>query len=355
MARQRSLNKDGVDIHSVAKAARVSTATVSRTINGKESVSPKLRKRVWRAIEKLDYVQNSHARSLSSARSKLLGLIISESIGSSFIHLMHHFEDAAFLNGYDLLIGTVNATSRGTDILIRQMIQRGVEGVAVLTNSIEQLPIDPFLRHGIRLILLQPRQTNPQIDAICLDLKDAADRSVQHFAVLGHREIAFVGGHPNSTFPEISSSSFLAAMNKIGLEVRPNRIVRDDCDDLRVLENLLERDTILTAIVCSNDVVALKMLRAIEAKNLEVPGDISIIGFGDVYLARHAHPPLTTIRMSQKDLAMQAIGLLCPVKQHKGYPTKANAINLSLTVRQSTAFPRNSVLNQRFGAIRSIR
>jgi DNA-binding LacI/PurR family transcriptional regulator len=358
MARQHTSRKSGIDIHSVAVAAQVSTATVSRTVNEKASVSTTLKKRVWKAVAELGYIPNSYAKSLSSTHSKLLGLMISESINSYFTHLIRHFEDAAFLQGYDLLIGTVSATSRGTDGLIRQMIQRGVDGVAILTNDMEQHLIDLFLRHGIRVLLLTPNQLRQQIDTVGLDMKHAVNQAVQHLAVLGHRDIAFVHGNLDDVFLEMPSAAFSIAMSKIGIEVRHDRIVEDSRprhDDLSVLQEMLEQPSIPTAIVCSSDIVALKMLKVIYAKGLNVPGDISIIGFGDLYPSRHANPPLTTIQMSQNDLATCAVAQLCGSEiQHKEYRTGTYGIGLNLITRHSTSFPRDSMLNRKLASTRFV-
>lgn len=360
MARQQhSSRKGGIDIHSVAAAARVSTATVSRTVNGKTSVSPILKKRVWTAVAELGYIPNSHAKSLSSTHSSLLGLMISESINSCFTHLIRHFEDAAFQQGYDLLIGTVNATSRGTDVLVHHMIQRCVDGVAILTTDIEQNHIDLFLRHDIRVLLLTPDQLRQQIDTVGLDMKRAVNQAVQHLAVLGHRDIAFVHGNIEDVFLEMPSSAFSIAMKKIGVEVQHDRIVEDSRprhDDFSVLQEMLEQPSIPTAIVCSSDIIALKMLKAVYAKGLDVPGDISIIGFGDLYPARHANPSLTTIQMSQNDLAIRAVALLCGSEiHHKEYRTRTHGIGLNLITRSSTSFPRDSTLNRKSGSTRFVR
>jgi LacI family transcriptional regulator len=364
MARQHRPGKNGIDIHSVAAAARVSTATVSRTVNGKTSVSPVLQKRVWKAVTELGYIPNSHAKSLSSTRSKLLGLMISESANSCFIHLIQHFEDAAFLQGYDLLIGTVNAVSRGTDILVRHMIQRGVDGVAILAADIEEHFIDLFLKHDIRTLLLTSNHFGQQVDAVALDMKNAVNQAVnqavQHLAILGHRDITFIHGHRDDVYLEMPSSAFSIAMSKIGIAVGHDRIIEDSYtrhDDMSILQELLEQRSIPTAIVCSNDIVALKMLKAVYAKGLDVPGDISIIGFGDLYPARHANPSLTTIQMSQNDLAASAVALLCRSEVHqKDYRAAATrGISLNLIVRQSTSFPRDSILNRKLGSTRFVR
>jgi LacI family transcriptional regulator len=348
MATRRTRSRIDANIHSVASAARVSTATVSRTINGKIGVSPDLRERVWKAVKELAYVQAPVARSPGGASGKLLGLMITESVFSSFPHLLQHFEEAAFLQGYDLRIGTVNATNRHMDVLARHMIERGVTGVAILAGAIEQHLIDLFLRHGIRILLLTQSRSGPQIDTICIDTTHSADQAVQHLAVLGHRDIAFAYGQREDGLLELPPAAFSIAMRKIGIEVASNRIVQDSFDgrdELGALQALLRPYTPPTAIVCSSDLVALKTLRAIEATNLRVPNDVSIVGFGDIYLARHANPPLTTVQIPQNDLATYSIDFLRGTEGRSRETRRGwGGIGTNLIVRRSTSFPRNSVM-----------
>jgi LacI family transcriptional regulator len=350
MTMRSSLNKRSINIHSVASAARVSTATVSRTLNGDNSVSPHLRQRVLKAAEELDYVRNSHAISLRSSRSKLLGLLISESICSSFIQLIRHFEDAAYLRGYDLLIGTVGTGSRGTDTLIRRMVERGADGAALLTNNVEQELVDYFARHNVRLLSLgQNREVSKQ-ESVCLDMNIAAHQAVQHLAVLGHREIAFAHRHAPHPFLDIPASAFAAAMERIGAPIGNARIFEDstnEIDDSTALLKWLSNSAPVTAIICSSDEMALKVLKAARDKGLDVPNQLSIIGFGDIYLARHSYPPLTTIQISLSDLAEYIVGRLSGVRSRPIF-SRADDENISLTLisRQTTSFPRFSKLHR---------
>jgi DNA-binding LacI/PurR family transcriptional regulator len=345
MARQGRSQKEGAGIHSVAAAAGVSIATVSRTIHGTAYVSPQLKKRVLQAIEELDYIQNVHASSLRSGSPKLLGLMLSEPIQSAFPQLIHHFEDAAFLQGYAVIIGTVNANRRGTDVLIRQMIQQGVDGVAMLTHSVQQEIIDPFLRNQIRLLCLTPHPPQRDVQILGPDMNQAANHAVQHLAVLGHRDIAFVGSQLEDVFLELPASSFALAMSKIGIRVEQERIVKDSggpAEDLEIIQQLLENSA-PTAIVCASDLLALKTLRAASSRGLNVPGDLSVVGYGDVSESRFSNPPLTTIHLSQYDLATQAVELLCRPQGQKGtYRARDRGIDLSLLVRHSTSFPRHA-------------
>src|SRR5512142_2127210 len=131
-----------MNIREIARRARVSTATVSRTINKIPSVDPQLSKRVWKVIDELGYYPNTQARALVSGRSRIFGLVVSEITNPFFPEIVQVFEDVAVDNGYEiLLVSTVHDPKR-MDMSVRRMIERRVDGVAVMTFGMEDLLLD---------------------------------------------------------------------------------------------------------------------------------------------------------------------------------------------------------------------
>ncbi len=126
------------NIHDVARRARVSIATVSRVVNGISTVDPDLAKRVWKAVEEVGYLPNTQARALVSGRSRILGLIVSEITNPFFPELVQQFENLAVAQGYEVMIGSTSYDATRTEALIRRMLQRNVDGVAVMTFGIEE-------------------------------------------------------------------------------------------------------------------------------------------------------------------------------------------------------------------------
>src|SRR5271170_7583774 len=134
-----------LDIRTVARLANVSIATVSRTINRVSTVNPKMAKRVWEAIEKLDYFPDAQARALVSGKSRLLGLIVSEITNPFFPELIQGFEGVAVENGYEVLIGSTSYNPARMSLCIRRMIERNVEGVAIMTFGIDEPLLDQLV------------------------------------------------------------------------------------------------------------------------------------------------------------------------------------------------------------------
>jgi len=134
----KRIRKTGGDILQVAKRAGVSPATVSRVTNGRASVDRQLAKRVWKAIEELGYSPNPQARALVSGRSRTLGLLISEMTNPFFPELIQSFEDIAGAHDFEVMVGSTNYNLERARIFIRRLVQRRVEGVAVMTFRAEQ-------------------------------------------------------------------------------------------------------------------------------------------------------------------------------------------------------------------------
>src|SRR6202041_2396198 len=183
-----------LDIRTVAKLANVSIATVSRTINRVSTVNPRMAKRVWEAIEKLDYFPNTQARALVSGRSRLLGLIVSEITIPFFPELIQGFEDIAVEHGYEILISSTNHDPKRMSHCIRRMLERKVDGVAVMTFGIEQPLPAQLAERNVPLVFVDAGPEKPGISLLRVDYRHGIRQGVEHLAGLGHRGIAFISG-----------------------------------------------------------------------------------------------------------------------------------------------------------------
>ncbi len=194
-AQRRKRSPSGkLDIRDVAHRAKVSIATVSRTINRVPTVGPELAKRVWKAIEELDYYPNTQARGLVSGRSRLLGLVISEITNPFFPELIQGFEEIAVENGYEILIGSTNYDPDRMNLVIRRMLERKVEGVAVMTFGIEEPLLQQLAARKIPLALVDFELPSPLASTLRVDYGAGLRQAVQHLAALGHRQITFISG-----------------------------------------------------------------------------------------------------------------------------------------------------------------
>src|SRR5215470_11506413 len=167
--RQKKGDKKRLDIRDVAKHARVSIATVSRTINRVSTVDKELTKRVWKAIEELNYFPNTQARALVSGRTRLFGLLISEITNPFFPELIEGFEEIAVAHGYEILIGSTNYDLARMATCIRRMLERHVEGVAVMTFGIEQPLLQELSSRDIPMVFVDTAPSGSLVRALIVD------------------------------------------------------------------------------------------------------------------------------------------------------------------------------------------
>lgn len=336
--------KRRLDIRDVAKHARVSIATVSRTINGVPTVDKQLADRVWKSIDALNYFPNTQARSLVSGRSRLFGLLISEITNPFFPELIQGFEDIAVKNGYEILIGSTSYDLGRMDVCVRRMLERNVEGVAVMTFGIEQPVLDELASRDVPMVYMDSAPATPLGRALTVDYHKGIREGVQHLAALGHRDIGFVSGPLRQRSSELRRSAFMQSMDEIGVVPSKKWLLEGDHTlegGMAMMEKLLEGPELPTAVMCSNDMTAIGALRVLSRAGIKVPDEISVIGFDDVHLSEFVYPPLTTVQMSRKEIAREAFEALRAIRETPEQRI-SRIISTRLVVRQSTSYPRGA-------------
>jgi len=335
------------DIRTVAERAGFSIATVSRTINGVPTVDPKIAKKVWATIKELGYQPNTQARALVSGRSRLFGLIISDITNPFFPELIQGFEDIAVNFGYEILIGSTGHDPKLMERVIDRMLQRNVEGAAVMTFGIEETVLDRLAARGVPLVFIDVAPDEKGMSTLTVDYAKGISQAVQHLAVLGHRRIGFIAGPAGLHSAVLREEAFRSAMTDIGLPPPPEYIVRGDHTlegGTEAMGSLLRLKSPPTAVMCSNDMTAIGVLHATADAGLKVPEQMSVIGFDDIHIARYMIPPLTTIQMSCRDLAQTAFNALRAYVEedyknwHRDY-----GISTQLSVRRSTSIPNGAL------------
>lgn len=333
-----------MDIREIARRAKVSTATVSRTINRVPSVDPQLAKRVWRVVEELGYYPNTQARALVSGKSRIFGLIVSEITNPFFPEIVQSFEDIAVAHNYEILLTSTIHDPKRMELAVRRMIERRVDGVAILTFGMEDSLIEDLKFRKVPLVFVDVGPNAPRICNIRVNYLHGIREGVQHLASLGHRRVAFVTGPLHLRSAIARKAAFESAMGEMNLAVTEELVVEGDHKvegGMRALARLAELPQRPTAILCSNDMTAIGVMRGAYERGIEIPRDVSLIGFDDIRLAEFTTPPLTTIQMSQKLLAEYAFEALRSEVEGKDRIAQGREYELltKLVLRSSTARP----------------
>jgi LacI family transcriptional regulator len=331
-----------MNIREIARRAKVSTATVSRTMNRHPGVQPQLAKRVLKVVEEMGYFPSTQARALVSGRSRIFGLIVSEITNPFFPEIVHVFEETAIQHNYEILVtSTVHDTER-MKTAVRRMLEHRVEGVAVMTFGMEESLLDDLKLRNVPLVFVDVGPARPRVSNIRIDYLHGIRQAVQHLAALRHGKIAFITGPLTLKSARARKEAFVQSMNEIGMEPEPQLVVEGD----HTLEGGQQAFTKLwalkarpTAILCSNDMTAIGVMRESYGKKIPIPGELSVIGFDNIHLAQYILPPLTTIEMSQAQLGRLAFqALLSDVRRESPNPKGTEyVLKTSFVLRDSTA------------------
>jgi len=330
-----------MDIREIARRAKVSTATVSRAINHVPTVDPQLAKRVWKVVEELGYYPNTQARALVSGRSRIFGLIISEITNPFFPEIVQVFERIAVQHQYEILLTSTGHDPKRVETAVRRMIERRVDGVAVMTFGMEDLLLEDLKLRKVPLVFADVGIARPHVSNIRIDYLHGIRQAVQHLAAFRHQKIAFISGPLRLKSAEARQQAFLRSMEEIRLPVDRKLLVEGDHTiegGISALGQLLSGPTRPTAVICSNDMTALGVMRKSYEDGISIPRDLSVIGFDDIRLAQFVLPALTTVQMSQAELARLAFhALLTEVQREAPLPNGTEyVLTTHLVLREST-------------------
>ncbi len=331
-----------MDIRQIAKRAKVSTATVSRTINRVPTVDPQLARRVWKVINELGYFPNTQARALVSGRSRIFGLIVTEITNPFFPEIVQVFEDIAVQHNYEILLTSTAHDPNRVEMAVRRMLERRVDGVAVITFGMEEALLEDEKLRNLPLVVVDVGPPRPKVSNIRIDYLNGLRQAVQHLAALRHQRIAFISGPLQLKTAVARESAFRRSMEEIGLPLPPGMLVEGDHTiegGMIALGKLLAASTQPTAVICSNDLTALGVMRKSYEEGIKIPADLSVIGFDNIRLAQFVLPPLTTVQMSQSELGRLAFNaLLAEVQREAPAPEGTEyVLKTSLVLRETTA------------------
>ncbi|MGC1789597.1 MAG: LacI family DNA-binding transcriptional regulator [Terriglobales bacterium] len=338
-------------LREIARLAKVSTATVSRVINRVPSVDPILARRIRKVIEKEEYYPNTNARALVRGHSRSLGLIVSEITNPFFPEIVQTFAKLGVQHNYDVFLSSIDHDPRLAQTVARQMIERSVGGVAILTFGGEAPLIDILTARNIAVFAVDTDPAGPLLKILQIDYEHGIRQAVQHLAALGHERIAFIGGPQELKTAAMRKLAVEKCMEEIGFELLPELFIDGDHTieaGMKALSALATMPDRPSAVLCSNDMTAIGVMRAAFDLSLNIPRDLSVIGFDDIRLAQFMIPPLTTVQMSQAEIANLSFSALLdslePARQgdvRRVYPIKTN-----LVLRCSTALAPGCLRNR---------
>ena len=326
-------------IAEVAKRAGVSPTTVSYVINRKRFVTEETRLRVEQAIAELGYRPNALARSLRVGHTRTLGLILPDSSNPFFAEIAHGIEQEAFSQGYSIILCNTDGDIEKERFYIHLLNDKQVDGVILDTEAQTPQVLEAYLPSRLPVILVDRDFLNNPFDIVLADSFQGAIQAVNHLIELGHQRIACIAG-PQSLLSGIQRlEGYRQAMQDAGLEVAPEWIrmgtFRVDAGR-QAARQLLGLPLPPTAIFACNDMMAIGTLRAAADLGIQVPRELSVIGFDDVEIAGYTSPALTTMAQEKVEICRRAVErLIQKIAQPNGEGTRDLVPN-RLILREST-------------------
>lgn len=330
---------DGLTLADVAKLAGVSPATVSRAINEPALVKAKTRARVMQAVEELRYRPNRSARDLAGGRSRTVGVIVSNLANPFFLDIFHSVEYEAKRHGYEVLVENTGYDPRRLAAVIDGMLGRSPAGIVVVVSEMEDPMMQELLEGAIPTVIYDVGSPGPNIANIRVDEEQGIHTVTRYLRSLGHKQFGFVGHHTQY-------GSLRRRREALKAELGDALAIGADVDDS--LEGgragaraMLKLDPRPTAILCGNDHIAIGAMRELRVRGLEVPGDMTVVGFDNILWAEYVNPTLTTVNIPRPSIGRMAMErILTP----EGAPSAAAAeeiiVQPDLVIRESSGPPR---------------
>lgn len=321
--------------------AGVSTATVSRVFNMVGSVNDEMREKVLAVARELDYQPNAIARSLKTNETKQLAYIVDDILNPVYSEVAAGFQQAAFKHGYMVNLCVADEI---LDKHLESFVNHRIEGILVgsLPKNLNPERLRKLADYGISIVV--NRAINLNNSKICIidsDFENGINQAMAHLCELGHRKIGYIDGSSRGTEYDIRYKSYVRFILDNNLAFDTNYVVFNEVGlkenyktGYVLMEELLNKNTGITAVMCTNDFMALGAMVAIQRRGLKIPADISVIGYDNILFSEAVFPGLTTVNLPKLQLGERAVELI--IQQRKGIPGVKEMLPAELVIRDST-------------------
>lgn len=327
-----------IRIKDVAEYTGVSIATVSKVLNGKDQhISSATISRINEAIKELGYVPNDFARRLKEKNSKTIGLVLPD-ISNAFTEMAEGAEEEATRNGYSILFSSTNYNAVQEERALKMMISKMVDGIIYVSSEYSELE---------KII------TKSKIPYATIDRENKGDGSYGMVKINNYQamkdvakllasnnctKIGYISADISRTPSKQRYKGLRDGLEEFGIQFQKKLLYEGTfCVETGYIGamTLLDRDKEIDAIICGNDLIAMGAMNALQKSGVDIPGQIKVVGFDDIYLAKYLNPELTTVRQNAHDMGRIAAKMLI---QHveKGDPLDVITLKHEIIQRGST-------------------
>jgi LacI family transcriptional regulator len=324
----------------VAERAGVSVTTVSHVINNSRPVNPQTRHRVEEAMQTLGYQPNVLARSLRRGVTHTIGVILPDSTNPYFAEVVRGIEDTSFDQGYSVILCNSDNDLDKERHYTNVLVEKQVDGIIFVAAGLSSENIYALQVRGVPLVLVDRHVPEVLVDNVLTDNLLGGRLATNHLIELDHRIIGCISGPKGVRLSSERIDGYRQALKSAGISLDPRMIVEGDFQYQSGYEGskaLFNQQPSPTAIFACNDLMAIGVYRFAHENNLNVPEQLSIVGFDDVRLSAYTNPPLTTVHQSKHEMGSKAAKLLMTRIADQDLEPRQEILATNLIIRGSTA------------------
>ena len=296
----------------IARIAQVSTSTVSHVINNSRFVSDEIREKVLKVVKELNYTPSALARSLKMKETKTLGLLVTATNNPFFAEVVSGVEKYCHQHKYNLILSTTDGEKDRLINNLQTLMQKQVDGLLLMCAD-SRLQMGKDLNLPIPAVIMDWWPTEESADRIFENSEYGGYLATKSLIEHGHRNIAIITGNLKKSLARNRLEGYKKALAEAQISLRPEWIIESNFDfegGLKGMDQLLSLNSRPTAVFASNDSIAVGAYQSLWRHGLQVPQDISIIGYDNIELAKYLSPPLSTINQPKAELGKLAVETL---------------------------------------------
>lgn len=326
------------NIHHVAKEAGVSVATVSRVLNGQNSVTYKTKLKVEEAINKLNYEPSVLGRNLRNSESRILLILIPQISNPFYTEIIKGIEQTAISLHYNILLCETDSSPQRENIYFELVRNKMADGIISMDPAVNR---ETLLKLAEKHAIIQCSEYTPDsgIPYVTIDNEEAAYRAVNHLIQIGHRNIAMINSDETYLYAQQRRQGYQKALVKHDIPIRPEYVLQaselgfdNGQQSMKRILKLKERPTAVFAV---SDLLAIGALKEVNNQQLQVPEDMAIVGFDKIDFSNMTYPALTTISQPMYKMGKIAASML--IDRIKGKQVESVILEHELVIRGSTA------------------
>jgi LacI family transcriptional regulator/LacI family repressor for deo operon, udp, cdd, tsx, nupC, and nupG len=327
-------------LHDVAKKAEVSIATVSRVINNYPNVNHETRKKVEHAIKELNYSPNRVAKRLrnKNSSSNLLGVLIPDIQNPFYVEVLRGIEDVAYENKYALVMCNFAQDEEKAKLYMDIFLQESIDGlIAAPANEYDQNVIK-LVKSGLPIVCVDRGLKGTDVDIVLVENRNGAFMAVDYLAKKGYKRIAYISGLPQIPSSRQREQGYKEALAENKIEFKEELLRYGDSrheSGVKLCEELLGLKNPPDALFTGNNLITLGALETIHKKGLNIPKDIAIVGFDDMYWSISLNPPLTAVRQPAYEIGRRAAEQLIARINDPSRSTISIILKTELMIRSS--------------------